>query len=118
MLRWSARSETVGTPSGRLLLLAGLGDIDAPNIRRSVSSPVDGLEHWLNPSPKVFLRLLHRLAIDPGGRTLWNLRQILQHAVTRDVMSQRGKTEFWFTPSFRCYLFKFRFHGQLDLLFQ
>src|SRR4029077_18483927 len=28
-------------------------------------------------------------------------------------MGQRGKAEIWLTPSFRCYLFKFRFHGQL-----
>src|SRR5450759_4190707 len=49
---------------------------------------------------------------------IWNLRKILQHSVTRDVMSQRGKSEFWFTSSFCCYLLKFRFHGQLDLLFE
>src|SRR4249919_2862179 len=28
-------------------------------------------------------------------------------------MSQRREAEFWFASSFRCYLFKFRFHGQL-----
>src|SRR5215472_11830987 len=28
-------------------------------------------------------------------------------------MGQRGKAKIWLTPSFRCYLFKFRFHGQL-----
>jgi len=34
------------------------------------------------------------------------------------LLGQRGETEFWFTSSFRCYLLKFRFHGQLDLLFE
>src|SRR5215813_2449008 len=28
-------------------------------------------------------------------------------------MGQRGEGKIWLTPSFRCYLFKFRFHGQL-----
>src|SRR6476646_2382728 len=28
-------------------------------------------------------------------------------------MGQRGKAKIWLTPSFRCYLLKFRFHGQL-----
>src|SRR6266550_1352539 len=28
-------------------------------------------------------------------------------------MGQRGKAKIWLAPSFRCYLFKFRFHGQL-----
>src|SRR6516225_3044425 len=28
-------------------------------------------------------------------------------------MGQRGEAKIWLTPSFRCYLFKFRFHGQL-----
>src|ERR1700719_4266652 len=28
-------------------------------------------------------------------------------------MGQRGKAKMWLTPSFRCYLLKFRFHGQL-----
>src|ERR1700730_18440001 len=54
-----------------------------------------------------------RLAIHPGGGALWNLGQILLHPFARDVMGQRGKAEIWLTPSFRCYLFKFRFHGQL-----
>ena len=37
----------------------------------------------------------------------------LPHPIARDVMSQRREAEFWFASSFRCYLFKFRFHGQL-----
>ena len=60
-----------------LLLLAGLRDIDASNIRRSISLAVDGLKHWLNPLPKALLRLLHRLTINPSGRAIWNLRQTL-----------------------------------------
>ena len=113
VLRWSARSETVGHAKWAFFLLAGLRNIDASNIRRSISLAVNGLEHWLNPSLEAFLRLLHRLAIHPGGRALRNLRQTLQHSIARDVMGQRSEAEFWFAPSFRCYLFKFRFHGQL-----
>jgi hypothetical protein len=101
-----------------LLLFAGLRDIDASDIRRSITASVDGLEHWLNPSPKALLRLLHRLPINSSGRAIWNLRQTLPHSVARDVMGQRGEAEFRFTSSFRCYLLKFRFHGQLDLLFE
>ncbi len=40
-------------------------------------------------------------------------KQILPHPIARDVMSQRREAEFWFASGFRCYLFKFRFHGQL-----
>jgi len=28
-------------------------------------------------------------------------------------MGQRGEAEIWLPSSFHCYLFKFRFHGQL-----
>src|SRR6202023_1914850 len=42
-----------------------------------------------------------------------NPKQILPHPIARDVMSQQREAEFWFASSFRCYLFKFRFHGQL-----
>src|ERR1019366_3359456 len=79
--------------------------------RTNITASVDGLEHWLNPSPKALLRLLHRLPINSNGRAIWNLRQTLPHSVARDVMGQRGETEFRFTSSFRCYLLKFRFHG-------
>src|ERR1700720_2772730 len=113
VLRWSARSETVGTPRGALFRLTGLGDIDPPNVRRAIPLAVDGLEHRLYPFFKALLRRLHRLAIHPGGGALWNLGQILLHPFARDVVGQRGKAEIWLTPSFRCYLFKFRFHGQL-----
>ena len=34
----------------------------------------------------------------------------LPHPFARDVMGQRGEAKIWLTPSFRCYLFKFRFH--------
>ena len=59
------------------------------------------------------LRRLRRLSIHPSGRPLRNLQQILPHSIARDVMSQRREAEFRFASSFRCYLFKFRFHGQL-----
>jgi hypothetical protein len=38
-----------------LFRLARLGDIDPPNVRRSISLAVDGLEHWLYPFLKAFL---------------------------------------------------------------
>ena len=60
-------------PERALLRLAGLGDIDPPNVRRSISLAVDGLEHWLYPSLEALLRRLHRLTIHPGGRALRNL---------------------------------------------
>src|SRR5450432_4416838 len=62
-----------GDAQRALLRLAGLGDIDPPNVRRSISLAVDGLEHWLYPSLKAFLGRLHRLSIHPGGRALRNL---------------------------------------------
>jgi hypothetical protein len=34
-------------------------------------------------------------------------------AFARDVMGQRSEAEIWLPSSFHCYLFKFRFHGQL-----
>src|SRR6476659_7718187 len=98
-------------PEGALFRLTGLGDIDPPNVRRAIPLAVDGLEHRLYPFFKALLRRLHRLAIHPGGGALWNLGQILLHPFARDMMGQRGKAEIWLTPSFRCYLFKFRFHG-------
>src|SRR5215471_7159242 len=104
VLRWSA---------GPLFRLAGFGDIDPPNIRRSTSLTVNGLEHRLYPSLEAFLRRLHRLSIHPCGRPLRNLQQILPYPIARDMMSQRRETEFRFASSFCCYLFKFRFHGQL-----
>ena len=33
--------------------------------------------------------------------------------ITALVMGQRGEAEIWLPSSFHCYLFKFRFHGQL-----
>ena len=89
------------------------GYIDPPDIRCSISLAVNGLEHRLYPSIEALLRRLHRLSIHPSGRPLRNLQQILPHPIARDVMSQRREAEFWFASSFRCYLFKFRFHGQL-----
>src|ERR1700692_4130069 len=56
-----------------LLRLAGLGDIDPPNVRRAISLAVDGLEHRLYPSVKALPRRFHRLSIHPGGGALWNL---------------------------------------------
>src|SRR5258705_11976770 len=46
-----------------LLRLAGFGDIDPPNVRRSIPLAVNGLEHRLYPFFKALLRCLHRLAI-------------------------------------------------------
>src|SRR6267142_6793512 len=60
-------------PEGALFRLTGLGDIDPPNVRRAIPLAVDGLEHRLYPFFKALLRCLHRLAIHPGGRALWNL---------------------------------------------
>src|SRR5436309_16008284 len=117
VLRWSARSATVGTPSGRYFRLAGLGDIDPPNVRRSVSLTVNGLEHRLYPSIEALLCRLHRLPVHSCGRPLRNLQQILSHPIARDVMSQRREAEFRFASSFRSYLFEFRFHGQLIFSF-
>src|SRR6266567_7788429 len=56
-----------------LLRLAGLGDIDPPNVWRSIPLAVNGLEHRLYPSVKAFLGRLHRLSIHPGGGALGNL---------------------------------------------
>jgi hypothetical protein len=50
VVRWSARSATVGTPRGRFSVFARLGDIDPPNVRRAISLAVDGLEHRLYPA--------------------------------------------------------------------
>src|SRR6202521_89107 len=60
-------------PEGALFRLTGLGDIDPPDVRRAIPLAVDGLEHRLDPFFKALLRCLHRLAIHPGGRALWNL---------------------------------------------
>src|SRR5690348_282897 len=60
-------------PEGALFRLTGLGDIDPPNVRRAIPLAVDGLEHRLDPFFKALLRRRYRLAIHPGGRTLWNL---------------------------------------------
>src|ERR1700722_19786537 len=60
-------------PEGALLRLARLGDIDPPNVRRTISLAVDGLEHRLYPPLEALLRRLHRLTIHPGGGSLRNL---------------------------------------------
>jgi hypothetical protein len=93
--------------------LAGLGDIDSPDIRRSIPVAVDGSEHGLDPFVEVFLRRLHRLSIHPGGRAFRNLCEILPYPIARDVMGERCEAEFWFASSLCYYLFKFRCHGQL-----
>ncbi len=70
-------------PKRALFLFAGLRDIDAPNVWRSVSLSVDRLKHRLNPSLKALLRLLHRLTINPGGRAFRNIElnsSVLGHA--------------------------------------
>ena len=74
---------------------------------------MDGFEHGPDPFLEVLLRPLHRLAIHPSRGMLGNLLEILQHPLTRDVMGQRGEAKIWFTPSFHCYLLKFRCHGRL-----
>src|SRR5580692_10438177 len=60
-------------PEGALLRLARLGDIDPPNVRRTISLAVDGLEHRLYPPLEALLRRLHRLTIHPGCGSLRNL---------------------------------------------
>ncbi len=100
-------------PERALLRLAGLGDVNAPHCRRAISLAVNGLEHRLYPFSKALFRRLHRLTIHPGGRALRNPQQIPLHPFARDVMGKRRKAEFRLTPSFRCYMFKSRFHGQL-----
>jgi len=50
-----------------LLLFAGLGDIDPPDRRRSISLAVHGSEHGLDPHIEVRLRLPYRLAIHTWG---------------------------------------------------
>src|SRR4029453_5448651 len=55
------------------LLLAGLRDIDASDVRRSVSLAVDGLQHRTNPSFEAFLRLRYLLAIHPRSGTIGSL---------------------------------------------
>src|SRR5262249_50244532 len=99
----------IGTPRGRF----SVGDLYAANVRCLISLPVDGLEHRPDPFLEVLLRPLHRLAIHPSRGMLGNPLQILQHPLTRDVMCQRGEAKTWFTPSFHCYLLKFRCHGRL-----
>ena len=42
--------DRLDTWDGHEARLAGLGDVDPPNIRRSISLAVDGLEHRLYPS--------------------------------------------------------------------
>jgi hypothetical protein len=59
-------------PEGTLFALPRLGDIDAPDVRRSISLAVDGLKHRPNPFLEALLRPLHRLAIHPGGGMLGN----------------------------------------------
>src|SRR5215831_17866189 len=100
-------------PKGALLRLSGLGDINAADVRCLISLPVNGFEHGPDPFLEVLLRPLHRLAIHPSSGMLRNLLEILQHPLTRDVMSQRGEAKIWLTPSFHCYLLKFRCHGRL-----
>ena len=74
---------------------------------------MDGLEHGPDPFLEVLLRPLYRLAVNPSSGVFGNLLQILQHPLTRDVMRQRGEAKICFTPSFHCYLLKFRCHGRL-----
>ncbi len=62
-----------GNAQRALLRLAGLGDINPPNVRRAISLAVDGLEHRLYPSIKALLRRLNRLTIHPSGGALRNL---------------------------------------------
>ena len=95
---------------GTFLLFAGLGDIHSPNRRCAISLPVYRFEHRLHPVPEFFLRLRHSLAITSGSRVPWNRTKALPHPLSGDMMRQRCEPELGFTPSFRCYLFQFRFH--------
>src|SRR6516165_3772210 len=63
---------------------------------------------------------IHSSKLSFAASTVWpstpaaeRFGMILLHPFVRDVMGQRGEAKIWLTPSFRCYLFKFRFHGQL-----
>ena len=92
VLRWSARSGDSWHAKWPLFRLAGLGDIDPPDIPRSISLAVNGLEHRLYPPIEALPRRLHRLSIHPSGRPLRNLQQILLHPIARDVMNQRRES--------------------------
>src|ERR1700728_367598 len=60
-------------PERALLRLARLWDIDPPNVRRTISVTVDGLQPRLYPPLEALLRRLHRLTIRPGCGSLRNL---------------------------------------------
>lgn len=69
----AALERTVGdswNPEGALFRLAGLGDIDTPNVRRGIPLALDELEHRPNPSVEAIPCRLHRLSIHPGGGAL------------------------------------------------
>src|SRR5215471_5639453 len=113
VLRWSARSETVGTPRGRFSVLPGLG------IWTRRMSGARYPWRWMDWS----IGSIHSSKLSFAASTVWPSTPAAEHfgicdrffctPVAREVMGQRGKAKIWLTPSFCCYLFKFRFHGQL-----
>ena len=95
------------------LLLSRLRNIDSPNIRRSISLSVYGLQHARNPFLKALFRLRYPLSIHSRSGFGWNLTETLPNPLLGDVMSQRGEAEFRLAPSFVCYSFESCCHDWL-----
>ena len=92
------------------LLFSRLWDLDAPNLRRSISFTVDGSQHACNPFLKTLFRLRYGLSIHSGCGLGRNLSKTLPNPLLCDVMSQRREPEFRLTPSFDCYSLESRCH--------
>ena len=60
-------------PEGALLRLARLGDIDPPNVRRTIFLAVGWIGAPALSTPCALLRRLHRLTIHPGCGSLRDL---------------------------------------------
>src|SRR5216684_1340656 len=93
------------------LVLAGLGDIHSPDVRRVIPLAVNRLKHRLNPDPEALLRLGHRLPIHSRSGIRRNLTEILPDSLLGEVMGQRCEPKRWFAPSLRCESFECCSHG-------
>src|SRR6185503_476908 len=93
-------------PEGTHLLLSGFGDIDTPDIWRTVSFAVNGLQHSCNPFLKTLFRFCYGLSIHSGCRLGRYLIKNLPNFHLCYVIRQRRELKLLFAPSFDCYSFE------------
>src|SRR5262245_27124938 len=95
-------------PEWAQLLLARLRDVGPTHWRGPIPLGVHGAQRGCTPGYERRLEVVHCLAITSRCGVVWHVTEIAPQPFGIDMMSQTGKTELGFLPSFRCYPFESR----------